>query len=126
MPDSPMPLPPAPPHNNQQLFSDHYLNETLPHRAEWRLLIEKAEEAMREIVALFARYVPGDKEAQVEADLIRPILTALGHDFEVQPSLKVPGGAQTPDYVFYRDKTALNANKGKMLTDALPQQGGFA
>ncbi len=31
-----------------------------------------------------------------------------------------------PDYIFYRDEEALNANKGKKLTDTILQQGAFA
>ena len=57
---------------------------------------------------------------------MKPILKALGHLFEVQPSLKVPGSVNKPDYVFYRDVDALNANKGQTLTDSLPGQGAYA
>lgn len=43
MPDSQLPLPVAQPHNNQQLFSDYYLNEVLPKRLEWALLADEAQ-----------------------------------------------------------------------------------
>src|SRR5262249_28357828 len=46
--------------------------------------------------------------------------------YEVQPSLETPEGVKRPDYVFYRDTAALNANKGATLTDNLPKQGAFA
>ena len=32
-------------HNNQQLFSDHYLDVILPRRADWRLLAELVDAA---------------------------------------------------------------------------------
>jgi hypothetical protein len=35
MPPTQQPLSLAQRHNNQQLFSDHYLNVTLPQRPEW-------------------------------------------------------------------------------------------
>lgn len=35
MPAIQLPLTLAQRHNNQQLFSDHYLNVTLPQRPEW-------------------------------------------------------------------------------------------
>ena len=123
----PDPLPvAAAPHNNHQLFSDHYLNYTLPHRADWAALREAAGPVRDKIAALFQDYAPSDNEAQTEDDFIKPVLKALGHDFEVQPALRTPDGTKKPDYVFYRDLPARNANKRKTLTDALPQQGCFA
>ena len=124
MPD-PLPVAAAP-HNNHQLFSDHYLNYTLPHRADWAALREAAGPVRDKIAALFQDYAPSDNEAQTEDDFIKPVLKALGHDFEVQPALRTPDGTKKPDYVFYRDLPARNANKRKTLTDALPQQGCFA
>ncbi|MBV8822090.1 MAG: hypothetical protein JO123_04815, partial [Ktedonobacteraceae bacterium] len=112
---------PARAHNNQQLFSDHYLDETLPRRHDWQALMIEAEPIKEQIAAIFAQYKPGDKEAQVEDDLIKPILRVLGHTFEVQVSLATPDGTKQPDYIFYRDQDALHANKGLKLTDKLVQ-----
>src|SRR5205085_502316 len=36
-----------------------------------------------------------------------------------QPALRVPGGTQRPDYVFFRDEQALNALKQRVLDDTL-------
>jgi type I restriction-modification system DNA methylase subunit len=117
---------PAKIHRNHQLFSDHYLDETLPRRADWLELITIAEPVMAQIAYHFDQYVPSDKEGQIEHDLIRPILEVLGHTFEVQATLQVPGPSQYPDYIFYRDKSALNANKGKLLTEELLKLKAFA
>ena len=43
-----LPLSLAQRHNNQQLFSDHYLNVTLPARPEWKLLAHDANPECRE------------------------------------------------------------------------------
>src|SRR5579872_5492937 len=126
MPDSQLPLPPPPLHNNRQLFSDHYLNEIFPARPEWRLLAERAQPVLQQIAELLAAYTPSENEAQTERELIRPILQILGHTFEVQPALKTPDGTKQPDYVFYRDAASLVAHKNRVLTDALPEQGGLA
>jgi len=117
---------PLTPYRNQSLFSDHYLGDVLPTDFLWATLIAETHPAMEKIAALYSAYTPSNKEGQIEHELIRPILEALGHTFEVMPSLQMPGSAQTPDYVFYRDQAALIANKGKMLTDALPTQGAYA
>ena len=114
------------PHHNQQVFSDYYLDTLLPQRQDWQELLAEAEPVRQKMAVLFARYKPGDKEAQVEHDFIRPVLVALGHTFEVQASLATPDGTKQPDYIFYRDAEALNANKGKRLTDTLLQSGAFA
>ncbi len=98
-------------HHNQQLFSDHYLDVTLPEREDWQTLASDPQTSavMQRITAIFQRYKPteGEKEAQTEERCVKPVLRALGHVFEVQPSLATPGRAQTPDYVFYRDEEAL-------------------
>lgn len=116
----------AAPHANHQLFSDHYLNHTLPHRPDWAALSEAAATLRGEVAALLAAYTPSANEAQTEEDFIKPVLKALGHLFEVQPPLKTPDGTKRPDYVFYRTQAARDANKNRTLTDALPQQGCYA
>ena len=40
------------PHRNHGLFSDHYLNVTLPARPDWKGLASEAGQAMEEIAAL--------------------------------------------------------------------------
>jgi hypothetical protein len=71
-------------------------------------------------------YVPSDNEAQTERDLVRKVLEALNHTFEVQAGLRTSAGVQFPDYVFYRDLESVNANKGKTLTAELLEAGGLA
>jgi type I restriction-modification system DNA methylase subunit len=126
MPPIQLPLTLAQRHTNQQLFSDHYLNVTLPQRPEWKLLAHDAAQALAAIAPIVRAYVPSDNEAQTEEELIRPVLRALGHTFEVQAALKTPDGTKKPDYVFYRDLAALNANKNRTLDEALLHGKAFA
>ncbi len=114
----------AAPHANHLLFSDHYLNRTLPQRLDWLSLAEAAAPVREALAALYASFTPSDNEAQTEDGWIKPVLKALGHDFEVQPPLKTPDGTKRPDYVFYRTQAALNANKGKTLTDGPAPEPG--
>lgn len=113
-------------HRNAGLFSDHYLNVTLPERPGWEALAEEARAAMEGVARVFESFVPSANEAQTEQDLVRPVLTLLGHDFEVQPALKTPDGTKRPDYVFYRDASSLYANKGRTLDDELLREGALA
>jgi hypothetical protein len=121
-----LPLTFAQRHNNQQLFSDHYLNVTLPQRPEWQLLAHDARPVLDRIAKIVAAYVPSTNEAQTERDLVRPVLEALGHTFEVQAALRTPDGTKKPDYVLYRDAAALAANKNLVLDEGALQGRAFA
>lgn len=125
MPDQQLSLQ-LPAHQNRQLFSDHYLNEILPTQAGWRVLVSQAGTALAEVVGIFDRFVPSENERQTEDNLVCPVLRALGHTFEVQAPLKTPDGTKVPDYVFYRDDTALAAHKNLVLTEAVASEGAFA
>lgn len=126
-----MPAPPQParteqPHRNHGLFSDHFLNATLPERPDWRCLAEGARPVMQEIAHIFEAYVPSRNEAQTEENLVRPVLHALGHTYEVQPALSTPQGTKRPDYVLYRDENSLAANRNRTLDDASLAGRAFA
>jgi hypothetical protein len=114
------------PHRNQGLFSNHYLNATLPTRPDWRGLADEARPAMEEVASLFESYTPSDNEAQLEEELVRPVLRLLGHTFEVQPALATPEGTKRPDYVLYRDARSVASNKGKTLNDESLEGKAFA
>ena len=73
-----LPLDLAAPHANQQLFSDHYLNETLPQRPDWKLLAHDAGQALARITPIVEAFLraPAQNEAQTEDDLVKPVLRA--------------------------------------------------
>jgi hypothetical protein len=114
------------PHCNHGMFSDHYLNITLPARPDWKALADGARPVMEEIAGVLDAYSPSENEAQVEEDLVRPILRLIGHTFEVQPALATPQGTKRPDYVLYDAAGSVAANKGKTLTDELLRDHAFA
>ncbi len=121
-----LPLAPAHPHRNQQLFSDYYLDHILPQRRDWQALLPVAAPVMQQLTAIYQAYTPSGNEAQTEDGLIKPVLHALGHTFEVQAALTTPDGTKRPDYIFYNDLAALNAHKNQVLNDTLLQAGGLA
>lgn len=47
-------------HRNSGLFSDHYLNVSLPRRTDWRELASEAVDALREISKIFDSYTPSN------------------------------------------------------------------
>jgi len=49
------------PHRNQGLFSDHYLNATLPTRPDWKALADEARPVMEEISSLLDTYTPCER-----------------------------------------------------------------
>jgi hypothetical protein len=112
-------------HHNQCLFSDHYLDHILP--KHWGILRDEASQIMGELQRLYSTFTPNtNNEAQTEENWIKPVLRAIGHIFEVQPSLKVPDGTQRPDYIFYRDDASLVANKNKIVNADDLQHGALA
>ena len=119
MPAVQLPLALAQPHNNQQLFADHYLNVTLPQRPDWQLLQADASAALGAIAPIVQAFLraPAQNEAQTEDTLIKPVLRLLGHTTEVQAALRTPDGTKKPDYVFYRDQATLEANKPIKVLD---------
>lgn len=78
-------LTPAQHHGNRQLFSHHYLDNILPGRADWQMLVPAATVRGR-IAAILAAYQPSSNEAQTEHALVRPILEVLGHTFRASIS----------------------------------------
>ncbi|MBA2345147.1 MAG: class I SAM-dependent DNA methyltransferase, partial [Rubrobacter sp.] len=118
----------GPTHRNHGLFSDHYLNHTLPERPGWQALVAEARPVMDEISRVLDTYAPSANEAQTEEDLVRPVLRALGHEgtFEVQPALETPEGTKRPDYVLYRDAASRDRNRDRTLTDELLRDRAFA
>jgi hypothetical protein len=128
MPPIQLPLTLAQRHNNQHLFSDHYLNVTLSTNAEWQLLTHETGTVLAAITPIVRAFgqAPSQIEAQTEDELIKPVLRALGHTFEIQAALRTPDGAKKPGYILYRDAAAMAANKNKTLDETLLQGKAFA
>jgi len=97
-------------HNNQYLFSDHYLENLLPNDSRWEAALPEAEAFLGWLQDLYAReqaQFHHYTEAQLEANWFRPIFRELGHVFEQQAS--IPGLEEEirhPDYVFFPDEVA--------------------
>jgi len=114
MPDSPF--------NNSNLFSNHYLERLVMRTPEWED-VEELDRIYSEIKELLIRRLEVFKsynEAQLENALIKPILQALDHHFEVQG--RVAKGQHTPDYGFFPDLKTLNEahlNKADFYAKAL-------
>ncbi|MEO6891385.1 MAG: Eco57I restriction-modification methylase domain-containing protein [Ktedonobacteraceae bacterium] len=129
MPELPQASPAGPreaAHRNQRLFSDHYLNRILPKEDGWQRLLAEAAPVMEALRKLYSTYAPGSNEAQTERDWIRPVLEALGHTFEVQATLQVPGGIQRPDYIFYANEAQRIANKDHVIDENVAHHGAIA
>ena len=98
-------------HRNHYLFSDYYLDHLLPRRLDWQGATSEARAAMKRLQTIYAAFTPTENEAQTERDWIRPVLEALSHVFEVQPSIATPDGVRRPDYVFFPTEEARQAAK---------------
>jgi hypothetical protein len=96
-------------HRNHFLFSDYYLTHRLREQPEWATEVSAA---LAEFTALWRGYQPqADNESQTEADWIRPVLTKLGHTFNVQAALATPFGTRKPDYILFAAEAGRQAAK---------------
>lgn len=93
--------------NNQRLFSDYYLTQRVKELDEWRNAdVTQLYQALRTRWADFGT-IASPNESETEDKWIRPVLTALGHHYKTQVSLKTPQGTKAPDYVLFGDPLSL-------------------
>ncbi len=119
----------ARPHRNEQLFSDHFLDQRLPRIPEWVALRAEAGvvlSAMRTLFEQHRHFLPSLVEADLERRFVRPVLEQLGHTFSVQASLTTPAGTKRPDYMLYRSQAAADAHAGQTLTEDLLRGAAIA
>lgn len=97
-------------YKNSGLFSDHYLSDKLPNIAVWQLEpseLVKAHDKIKTLYQTKKDELPNLSESALEERFIRPILRALGHVYEVQPTLTATAeGMKKPDYAFFENEEA--------------------
>jgi len=104
--------------NNQNLFSNNYLEHHLPTTALWteqRKKIKDIFETVKKVYETIQSLKPGQgQEAELEDKFIRPVLTALGYEYNVQPPTHRGFKKKRPDYALFKDTSALKtASKNK-------------
>ena len=111
MPDTPFqPQLDFSPHNNQSLFSDHYLQEILRRTPEWKAWQTPAANFLAWLRDLYAKereQLANYNESQLEDNWIKPIVNQLGHVWEGQAS--IPGltrNIKKPDFALFPDEAA--------------------
>src|SRR3990172_11861134 len=99
--------------NNQNLFSNNYLEYRLPETDLWRDQQEKAAAVFEEIRKAYEairplRLGPGE-EAELENKFIQPVLSALGYAYHVQPRPQRGMKKKVPDYALFKDVDSYRA-----------------
>ena len=104
---------------NQSLFSDYYLDSLVVEQPQWADTpdIESDYAEIKGVFDAVAPNAPSRNEAQIEHELIQPVLEQLGHVFEVQPTLQTPQGAKRPDYAFFGSEDAHEAAQPHINTN---------
>jgi len=99
--------------NNQNLFSNNYLEHHLPTTSLWTEQREKIKdifETVKKSYETIQALKPGQgQEAELEDKFIRPVLTALGYEYSVQPVTKRGFKKKRPDYALFKDSKAIKA-----------------
>lgn len=98
--------------NNQNLFSNNYLSHRLPTTSLWKEQQEKIGDVFEVIKKAYGETKnlnlgPGE-EAGLEDKFIRPVLKALGYEWDVQPTTKRGIKKKRPDYALFKDKRSLS------------------
>ncbi len=97
--------------NNQNLFSNNYLEHHLPTISLWeeqRKKINDVFEAIKKSYEIIKalKLGPG-QEAELEDKFIRPVLKTLGYEFSVQPFTQRGYKKKRPDYALFKDSHSL-------------------
>ncbi|RJS70996.1 MAG: class I SAM-dependent DNA methyltransferase, partial [Candidatus Syntrophoarchaeum sp. WYZ-LMO15] len=99
--------------NNQNLFSNHYLENLIQKNDEWRSNDHKAAfDEIKRIYEAEKPFLEDLNESQLEERFFRRIFKVILPDFEVQAGTE---SQDFPDYAFFEDSDALNrahSNKG--------------
>jgi type I restriction-modification system DNA methylase subunit len=113
----------------RNMFSRNFLVERLPKDSRWTLDNKQNLEALERITELYKRVRPAEKdqyrrnEANLEKDLIRPLLDILGHNYDVQESIHIKyRGAERPDYTLFpseKIRRAAEGDSGKYLSSVI-------
>ncbi len=98
--------------NNQNLFSNNYLEKRLPNISLWEDESKKAEEAFEKIIKAYDSIktfnLGSGEEAELESRFIRPVLKALGFEYKPQPPLM----RRSPDYALFEDEQSYKLARG--------------
>src|SRR4030042_2968920 len=93
--------------NNQNLFSNNYLEHRLPYTSLWSEQKEKAQTAFDLIKesceSIKDLHIGPGEEAELENKLIQPVLSALGYAYHVQPVAQRGLKKKRPDYALFKD-----------------------
>jgi type I restriction-modification system DNA methylase subunit len=85
--------------NNRALFSDYYLNQRLPERAEWKENTTPVYTSLRKLLIDARSRLAKESEEKTQAQLIEPALEAL--DFKWEKAEAGEGVTDQPDYYLY-------------------------
>ena len=103
------------PQYSQSLFSNNYLQHHLPKITLWNNNEEKIRSAFMEISQVYQNLKelnlgPGE-EANLEDKFIRPVLKALGYEWDVQPTTQRGPKKKRPDYALFKDTASYKEGR---------------
>jgi hypothetical protein len=104
----------------RNMFSHNFLAEHLPKDSRWTSSNEQNLHAFEMIREVYRKVSPAEKdqyrrnEANLEKDLVRPVLDILGHSYDVQESIHIKyRGAERPDYTLFPSEEVRRTVEGE-------------
>jgi hypothetical protein len=111
--------------NNRALFSDYYLTNRLKDTLEWNESLDAAYRALQQLYAGVREKVWRKNEATVRAQLLEPVLRALG--FDLRPGKSSASDAVEPDYyLLATDHPPVISSSHGEKSLPLTEQGDFS
>lgn len=106
-------------YRNTALFSDHFLGDRLPDMPFHRRRAQEARRAYESITGIFAAVdtnaLRSAPEAQCEDDIIKPVLSALGHEYLVQTPTSTRGAKNFPDFALFAGQADKAVGRQEVL-----------
>lgn len=97
--------------NNQNLFSNNYLQHKLPETNLWRDYAANATEAFEKLKQSYRHIehmnLGRGEERNLEERFIGPVLEALGYSYDVQPITQRGTRKKRPDYALFKSEDHL-------------------
>jgi hypothetical protein len=94
---------------NQNLFSNNYLENKINQSEIWEQTDLEANTAYKKVQEIYNNTklssIGTNNEAQLEDKFIRPILTVLGFEYDVQPISQRGSKKKRPDYALFLSKS---------------------
>ncbi len=104
--------------NNQNLFSNHYLEELLPRENEWKTDVESSYKEIKDLFDSIHDELPSFNEDQLRKHFLDKVFEILGFIIDVETPAMGEGSVKKLDYAFFKDDETLKSARKQLKDNA--------